>query len=276
MTRRDAQSPDWVPLSVQPLLAYLATQRSADCHREQVTEALWPDLGAGVGRRRLNTAVWRTRQLFGGEGRSVLVTTPSGHLWLDRDEVEVDVADVAAALTDERIAAAARGEPAARFALQRAVHCDATTLLSGCYDDWVVMTRERMQQLVLRALELLVETTPPERPSEAIAWAELLVRRNPLREDAHRRLMRLYAAGGRRADALRQFAECEERLRAELGVEPLPETHLVAAGVRAGAAVDPPGDAPVQEVVRELSDALKACRRAIHQIEAALAGLQQA
>ena len=43
---------------------------------------------------------------------------------------------------------------------------------------------------------------------------------DPLREDAHRTLMRIYQRSGRRADALKQYQQCVETLRRELNVEP--------------------------------------------------------
>jgi hypothetical protein len=67
-------------------------------------------------------------------------------------------------------------------------------------------------------------------PPAAFAWAELLLRRDPLCENAHRHLMHLNAETGRRADALPQYETCERRLREDLGVERVLETTLVVDG----------------------------------------------
>src|SRR5262249_36985789 len=50
---------------------------------------------------------------------------------------------------------------------------------------------------------------------------------DPLREETHRTLMRLYAREGRLGDALRQYQTCVSGLRGELGVEPAQETRRV-------------------------------------------------
>ena len=47
----------------------------------------------------------------------------------------------------------------------------------------------------------------------------------PEREAWYRELMRVYAASGERAMALRQYQACRARLRHELGIEPGAETH---------------------------------------------------
>ena len=135
----------------------------------------------------------------------------------------------------------------------------------------MVRAREDLAASVIAVLETLVAVAPTA--EAAIPCAELLLRRDPLREDVHRRLIRLYAEVGRRSDALRQYDVCRSRLEQDLGVEPLVETALLAAAVRAGVS---PLDAATQEpaaALRELRGALASCRSAVEQIERALAAL---
>jgi DNA-binding SARP family transcriptional activator len=63
----------------------------------------------------------------------------------------------------------------------------------------------------------------------AITWANAVVKENPCDERAHQILMRAYAASGRRSEALRQYARCQQILKDELGLEPLDETRQVFA-----------------------------------------------
>ena len=53
-----------------------------------------------------------------------------------------------------------------------------------------------------------------------------------LREDAHRLIMRVLAAGGRRADALKHYEDLAALLKSELTVEPDPTTRALAAELR--------------------------------------------
>jgi len=251
-----------VPASLQPLLGYLNLEPAAHHHRELVVEALWPELPAQVGSKRLNTAVWRARNLFGVARGEVLQVTRAGTIRLNRERISVDVVDAATGL---------RSGSRSSDDLARAARIDAQDLLVGCYDEWVIRAREELASRVLALLERLVEQARD--PSAAIGWAELLLRRDPLREDVHRRLMRWYADAGRRADALHQYDICAHHLREDLGVEPLVETSLLAAAVRenvpslAAEVVDP------VVALRELRGALASCRNAVEQIERALAVL---
>jgi DNA-binding SARP family transcriptional activator len=77
-------------------------------------------------------------------------------------------------------------------------------------------------------------------PGRALPQVEPLADLAPTEEELHASLLRLLAAAGRRADALRRYEAFRSRLREELGVDPGPElrrTHaelLRAEGTRPG------------------------------------------
>jgi DNA-binding SARP family transcriptional activator len=268
---RFGTSPSPVPNSLQPFLGFLSLERDTGCHRDRVIESLWPDIPSEQGRRRLNTTVWRARRLL-GEGRNgVLVASRAGHLSLDSAALAIDVAPAVRALSDKRRAAAASGDPQALEELRRAVLVEASAFMAGNYHEWVVRARDRLELAVVNGVATLLELAST--PSDAIGWAELLVRLDPLREDAHRRLMRLYAETGRRADALRQYDLCAGRLRDEIGVEPLIETTLVATAIREGITPVPTDLSDARSVRCALREALQSCRDVVRNIESAIATL---
>ena len=55
---------------------------------------------------------------------------------------------------------------------------------------------------------------------------------DPLQENVHRTLMRLYAAQGRHDAALAQYERCRRELSDQLGVPPEPETEELARSIR--------------------------------------------
>ena len=55
-------------------------------------------------------------------------------------------------------------------------------------------------------------------------YARRWLRLDPLREEAHRQLMKLYAGTDQRPAALRQYQECVRILEEELGMPPSEET----------------------------------------------------
>ena len=67
--------------------------------------------------------------------------------------------------------------------------------------------------------------------AEAVAYAERLLRLDPLAESSYRLLMRLHSAHGDRARALRAYHLCSSTLERELGVEPSPATRAAYAAL---------------------------------------------
>ena len=65
-----------------------------------------------------------------------------------------------------------------------------------------------------------------------VALSRLLVRRDPCREDGHRRLMRCLTRQGQPHLALRQYQACADALDRELGVDPDPATVALARRIR--------------------------------------------
>ena len=106
-------------------------------------------------------------------------------------------------------------------------------LLEGFEDEWALSARERHRERVIGLLERLAQAA--ERRGdirEALEFTRRQVDRDPLDEDAHRRLFTRLDAGGDRAAALRAYRALAERLRRELGVAPSAPTRELVARLR--------------------------------------------
>ena len=101
-------------------------------------------------------------------------------------------------------------------------------LLPGCYDEWILQERERLSQMYQGVMEKLLCLQEKEGDFQgAIRIAQRLLREDPLQEASYRHLMRLYAANGNRAAAVRVYQNCVAALERELAVEPGPATRRV-------------------------------------------------
>jgi DNA-binding SARP family transcriptional activator len=136
------------------------------------------------------------------------------------DAVDLDVAAF------ERLAADGSAP-----ALERAAELYRGDLLVGfavneiAFEDWLVAERERLREQALAALgRLLAGQAKGSSTEPAIRTALRLIALDPLQEEAHRTLMRLYARQGRRGAALKQYHLCVSTLERELGAEPEVET----------------------------------------------------
>src|SRR5439155_9485234 len=95
--------------------------------------------------------------------------------------------------------------------------------LPDWYDDWLLFERERFRQVSLHALEVLADQlVRAGELSRALEAALSAVRSEPLRESAHRAVIRVHLAEGNRAEAIRHYELCRRLLRERLGVRPSP------------------------------------------------------
>jgi DNA-binding SARP family transcriptional activator len=94
-------------------------------------------------------------------------------------------------------------------------------LLPGWYEDWVLLERERLRQLLMHSLEAVaVKLMVAGRHCEALQAAYAAVRAEPLRESAHRTVVRVHLAEGNVAEAFRAYDLFRTVLDEELGVVP--------------------------------------------------------
>jgi len=105
-------------------------------------------------------------------------------------------------------------------------------LLAGWDDEWTVVERERIRQLSLHRLEEIADRLiDRRRPALAIQAALMAIGSDPLRESAHRRLIRAHLAEGNVAEALRSYRNLEDLLSTELGIAPTQLFGEIAASV---------------------------------------------
>lgn len=163
------------------LLAYLLLRPGVPVHREHLAGLLWPESTQAQARTNLRHILHTLRRAFPGLDRFVEADARTLR-WRAEAPVWLDVAAFERALADDRQA--------------DAVELYTGELLAGRFDDWVLAERERLARRYRDALEQLARTLSEQGHwSEAIRHAESLVRHDPLREEAHRLLIRLCAEG---------------------------------------------------------------------------------
>ncbi|SFT86558.1 DNA-binding transcriptional activator of the SARP family [Geodermatophilus amargosae] len=199
--------PEELPRSVQRVVAHVCLAgRPA---RAAVSGDLWPDVPEDRAQASLRSALWRLR-------RSAPELVDASHDTL-RLAVGVRI-DVHEMTTWAELVCDPRTE-ADRVSLPRPDLLG--DLLPGWYDDWVLLERDRLHQLRLHALETVAtRLCTAGRHAEALQAAHLAIRAEPLRESAHRTVVRIHLAEGNLAEAMRAHATFRDLLLRELGVPP--------------------------------------------------------
>lgn len=219
--------------SAKTLIKILATDPAHSLHREQLLEYLWPEVEFESAVNSFGKALHAARRALEPDlpyrGVSSYLHFANDVLTLDANKVWIDVDHFQAAAQE----AMSSGEVAV---LEAALAAYAGELLpEDRYEDWATPHRDSLAALQVRLLLVLADAQERRGAYEAaIERLNQAVQEDPVLEEAHRRLMRLYAAGGSRQQAVRQYDLCLGILRKELDTEPDAETEALRQDILAG------------------------------------------
>ena len=192
----------------QRLLALLALN-GPTLRRGYVAGLLWGDSTETRANGSLRSALWKLRV------DGLRVVAAHGDSLMLAPDIDVDV---------KRVTSLAREVVVGGFAAETFALLEpdfSAELLPGWHDEWVVGARERHRQLSLHALETLCEHLTRIGSYGAAVLAGLAaVDREPLRESAHRALIKVHLAEGNAGEAIRRYRQYETIAARDLGVGP--------------------------------------------------------
>jgi len=228
----------------QALLAYLAVESARPHSRAVLAGLLWPDQPEPAAQHNLSQSLLNLRQLLGDATahpsfflatRQTIQFNPASDHWLDCAELAAHLAAVQAhAHADGKICAICARALAQAVDLYHGPFLAEFSLAgSDLFEEWALLKREWLHRQVVEALEQLIEFHERENDYQlAERYAQRLVALDPLREAAHRHLMRALALSGQRNAALAQYDASRRILAAELDVEPAAETTALYEHIR--------------------------------------------
>ena len=237
----------WSQRKPAALVKLLALAPGHRLRREQAMDALWPELDPQAAAANLRKALHSARRsLDAGEGAGLIVSA-GDLLCLPPDGLTVDVDDYWSLVR----AARATGN-AGTYSRAIDVYRDGL-LPEDRYEDWAAGPREELHADWLALVEEFAGLLEARAELNSAARAvQRLVAAEPLGEENHAWLMRLYALAGRRDEARRQYARLREALAAELGVEPSPATQRQFAEISSDQTAEPELTSDLWERVGDL------------------------
>jgi predicted ATPase/DNA-binding SARP family transcriptional activator len=217
------------------LLVYLAVTGQAHT-REGLATLLWPESDSARAYAYLRRTLWELNNKL-GEG------------WVTADRQRIGLAEGAERRldTEQFQSLLGKSENEAYGPPQLALLVEAVDLYRGDFlagfslrdspnfEEWQFFQTAELRRGLERALEKLAVGLGEQREWEtAVMHAHRWLALDPLNESAQRQLMRLYALGGQRSAALKQYENCLKILEEELGVAPQPETVRLWEQIKAG------------------------------------------
>jgi LuxR family maltose regulon positive regulatory protein len=231
---------EWRRDKARQLFQLLLTRRRRLLERDQIVELLWPGLDGETAERDFKVALStlyrvlepalpaRAPSAYLLREGTLYGLRPGADLWLDAEQFE--------RLAAEGDRLARQGDEAfiERYRASLAL-VGGDFLRDYPYDEWCSEERERLLGVWLHAADRLAAALAErERWPEVIDVSQAILQRDECWEAAYRLLMLAHARLGNRAQALRTYQRCVERLREELDVPPSAATVGLAEELRVG------------------------------------------
>ncbi|GCE31098.1 hypothetical protein KDA_65820 [Dictyobacter alpinus] len=254
----------WKQQRVRALLGCLISVGGRKLGREQLMDALWPDLDIETAVGRLDRAVYSLRQVF-EPGRNRPATSPlllterevlsladSSKIWVDADVFEQLIVKAHEIRGDEDLGT------------KEKLLKEAASLYGGEFlsedrrNEWTRARRESLQRswigLLLELADLMINR---DALLHAIEPLDKLISADPTNEAGVQRLMIVLEKLGRRGEALRAYKKLAHVLQQEYAILPLPDTRKLYEDLRRGSNKDgqPHDERIVDGKVREVTSA---------------------
>jgi DNA-binding SARP family transcriptional activator len=219
---RAGQRPLTLPPSAQRVLVALAL-RPQEVDRITLAATLYPDARSSQVSANLRSALWRTKQ---ATGRTIV----EAHGQRLRLAIDIEV-DLQLWMRQAR-SIVTQVAPDSDPDIAQVVEVLSRELLPAWNDEWLILERQRWDQLRLHALERLADHfAAAGRHMDALEAGHAAVAIAPYRESAYRAVIRAYIAEGNSASALALYHRCQRLLMQDLGVRPTPEIRALVRSI---------------------------------------------
>ena len=210
---------------VLAMLCFLLTRPKFSATRDEVVDALWPEMAPEVAANSLNQTVYFLRRVFEPTYKedysAGYVNHDSDVLWLDQQLIRSRSQECRRMID----ALGSRPSPAAVDRLSETYR--GRFALDFSYDEWSVPFRDALHVAYLQIVEAAVNRDIESGHFErGIRLARRALDIDPDLESVELSLLRLYRVTGAHSAAAEQYAHYAAYLRDELGVEPPPLASL--------------------------------------------------
>ncbi len=222
-------APDaWTTRRARDIFCFIATSRFRRVDKDILIDTFWADSEIEVIEKNFHPTISHIRKALNSRQTfkqnfllfrdGAYQLNPEISYSIDTEEFENQILEAEKAKR-ENDAENLRGSLEAAHALYRG------DFMAGVYEAWAEERRAYYFEQNLRVLNGLAKIFFKEKVwIKALKFSNEILKADPFREDAHRLIMKTFAAQGKRAKVKEQFETLQNLLKKELGIAPAPET----------------------------------------------------
>ena len=206
----------WRTAKTEELFAFLLCFGRTPVSRDSVMESLWPESDPQKAMDMLNVTTYNLRKSLNSIGMKDCIKSSRSSLWIEGDFFTCDVNRF-----EEILKEFLPGRAHSIREMERAINFYQGDYLEEKDYLWAQDIREEMKKAFLKILEEVSELYFNDgMTAPAIDSLKRILASDPLKEEIHEKLIRLYLHLGNRVEAERQYRLLKELLLRELGIEP--------------------------------------------------------
>ncbi|HLG16993.1 MAG TPA: BTAD domain-containing putative transcriptional regulator [Blastocatellia bacterium] len=218
----------WRLLKSLHILCYIASRRNHRAPKDTVVELFWPEAGADTIAKNFHPTISHVRKALNRNQvvkKDFILYREGAYSLNPQYRYQVDTEGFERLLGDARELKRSGDVDSAAQLTGQAIALYRGDFLEELYYQWTEELKGFYRDLYLEGLKELAEYYSQRGEfDEVIRYGQMILQRDPYREDVHCRVMEALVGKGNRAAAIEQFDKLRKMLRSELGVAPLPAT----------------------------------------------------
>lgn len=225
-------APDaWTTKRARDIFCYIATSPYRRVEKDVLIDVFWRDEDLETIEKNFHPTISHIRKALNSRQtfKQKFLVFRDGAYSLNPELIySIDTEEFETAVAEAEKAKREKNAEIFRENLETARALYRGEFMAGVYEDWAEERRHYYVEQFSRVLSGLAKLAFSEKKwSNALKFANEILQIDPFREDAHRLIMKVFAAQGKRAKVKEQFETLQDYLKKELGVTPAPETRRV-------------------------------------------------
>jgi LuxR family transcriptional regulator, maltose regulon positive regulatory protein len=221
----------WTTRRARDIFCYIASSSHRRVEKDKLIDTFWSADDLAAIEKNFHPTISHIRKALNSRQsfkQNFLVFRDGAYQLNPEFSYSIDTEDFENAVAEAEIAKRDKNNDKFRKNLEKANSLYRGEFMSGVYDDWAEERRHYFTEQHTRILNALAKIAFGERSwSSALKYANEILKQNQFREDAHRLILKIYGAQGKRQSVVEHFEYLEKTLKSELGIAPSPETRKV-------------------------------------------------